>query len=457
MADDAITTTDICRPFVIPAEDIRWLMWNGGLLAFYWTVLAYCYVHSVSPANATNTFLYLSVDPIKEIEGIVWAFALLPTINTHWRRPSDFGLTLLYFTGLVPALIIFGLADQLRSSMYTMLAGYLAVYIGCRAPIRIPYVRLLRGGRSGVYFAALGVLIVAAWFFAHSDHSSYNIDLREVYDYRADAVSLFDVGPLKKLAPWVPKVLNPFLFCFFLFRKKWILFTLTFVFQIFCLVIFQQKSVFIPCLILPLLYFAPTGRRGQIWFILAFAASIIACEIAFEKFDIGLFIQFWTRRFFFDGQFLYFRYFDVFKKIGFVYYSDSFLSGFLNYPFPYPCQNMVNYYTFGTPNGNANTGFLGAGYMEFGNIGVVVTGLMAGLMLKLFDRIVSLGIPIWFFGTVAYMPFMSMLVSQNFTTAIIGSGGVFILAILMLCTRELGQLTPPARKVRFAVRKPAIS
>ena len=412
-------------------------MWNGGVLAFYWAVLAYCYVNSVSPINASDTQMYLRVNLIKVVEGIIWAIIFLPTINTNWRRPSDLGFTILYFLGLVPTLIIFGLADQLRSTMYTILAGYLAVYIGCRVPIRIPYIRLLQGGRSGIYLAATGVLVVAAWFFTHADRSSYNIDIGAMYDYRTDAVGLFDVGPLHKIAAWVPKVLNPFLFCFFLLRKKWTLFTLTFAFQLFSLVIFQQKSVLIPCLVLPLLYFAPAGRQARIWFIFSLAASIIVCEIFYEAYGFRFFLQFWTRRFFFVPQFLYFNYFDVFQKIGLVYFSDSLLKWIFHYPFLYPPGSMVSYYTFGSPDINANTGFLGAGYMEFGRIGVVVTGLIAGLVLKLFDRTVSSDIPMWFFSVVAFSPFMAMLVLQNFTIAIIGTGGVDMLLVLMLCTNNL--------------------
>ncbi len=451
MADSTTTTTaDIHRTLTIPVEDIRWLMWNGGLLTFYWAVLTYAYIHSVSPINATDTSLFLRINQTKEIEGIIWAFALLTTVNTGWRQPSDFGLMILYFIGLVPALIIFGLADQPRSSMYTMLAGYLAVYTACKAPIRIPNIRLRQGARSGIYLAAAGVLIIMSWFAIKSDRSNFNIDLLAVYDYRTAAGSIFGSGPLSYLAGWVPRILNPFLFCYFFFRKKWTLFAVAYAFQLFCLVIFQEKSVFIPCLMLPLLYFAQNGRQGQFWFILSLTATIVVCEIVYAKYDFFLLIQLWTRRFFFDQQFLYFNYFEVFKKIGLVYYSDSFLNGVLHYPYPYPPASMVGYYMFGQPDQNANTGFLGAGYMELGTFGVVLSGLMAGFVLKLFDRITSFEVPIWFFGTVAFMPFMAMLVAQNFFTSIL-TGGVAMLLILMLCTRPnewsaLSQtLQPPTR------------
>lgn len=436
MTNHTTAMAELRRALVVRREDLRWLAWNAGLLAAYWAVLAYSYVHAIAPVNASEFSMYLRPNPTKEIEGMVWAVLLLPTVNTDWKRPSDFGLTLLYFIGLIPALIIYGLADQPRLVMQTIVAGYFSVYVGCKVPLHIPYIRLRQGGQSGIYLAAVGVLIIASWFAIKGDKNNFNINLFAVYDYRTAAESIFDVGPLAYLASWTPRVLNPILFSYFLLKKKWFLFSMSFLYQLFSLVIFQEKSVFIPCLMLPLLYFAQSGRHGRVLFVLSLAATIIFCEIMYERYDFVLFSQLWTRRFFFDQQFLYFNYYEIFKKIGLVYYSDSFLSGIIHYPFPYPPANMVGYYMFGMADQNANTGFMGAGYMELGTIGIVLSGLLAGLTLKLFDRITSLEIPMWFFGTVAFLPFMAMLIAQNFFTSILTGGGG-VLLILMLCIKRL--------------------
>lgn len=421
--------------FIVSAESMTWLIRNSLTLAAYWAVLVYVYINSISPINADASWLYLRPNLPKEIESVAWALILLPTISTDWKRPSDFGLTILYFIGLVPTLVIFGLADQPRATMYTIIAGYLAVWTMSRAPIRIPFIQLRRGKSASPYIAGIGLTIILAWYLMKGNPGRINVDLSAVYNFRDEATSIYDVGPLGYLAAWTPEVLNPFLFCYFLIKRKWVLFGLFYFLQFYCLVIFQAKAVFIPCLMLPLLFFAGPKRSGRIWFIFALMATIIFCEAIYEIYKFNFFVQYWTRRFFFVQQFLYFNYFDVFKKIGLVYYSDSFLSHVIDYPFRQPPAYMVAYYMTGADS-DPNTGFFGAGFMELGEIGVVLSGLIAGTVLRIFDRIIPEKMPMWFFGTMAFLPFMAMLVSQNVLTSML-TGGVFGLLILVMSSHQM--------------------
>jgi hypothetical protein len=111
------------------------------------------------------------------------------------------------------------------------------------------------------------------------------------------------------------------------------------------------------------------------------------------------------------------------------------MSNFFNYPFPYKPGELVGYYIFLNPIVDANTGFFGAGYMEFGAWGVVLNGVAVGLILKLFDRVTPIGLPMWFFGTTACLPFMALLVAQNVNTSIL-SAGIVVLFALMLGSRQ---------------------
>jgi hypothetical protein len=438
--------TDLRNSLTFPVEDFRWLGWNAVLVAIYWATLTYSYIYAVSPVNEAEFTMYLKISPPKIIEGIIWTALMIPTVNASWRKPSDFGLSILYFFAFVPTLVIYGLADQPRPFMYMILSGYMAVVATCKIPFRIPLIRLQQAGRTGAYLAAIGTILIAAWFVARGNRDMLNLNLLDVYEYREEAGRVFDFGPIAYLASWTPRVLAPFLFCYFLLCRKWTLFLVAFAFQLSCLVIFQEKSVLIPCVMLPLLYFAPSERMGRVFFILGIAATIVICDVIYIKYDFALLSQLWTRRFFFDQQFLYYNYIDIFSKIGNVYFSDSFLSEVVHYPFQYPPANMVSYYMSGHSEANANTGFMGAGYMEMGAFGIVLGGAFAGLVLKIFDRVTSPEMPMWFFGTSALLPFMAMLVTENSQTSLL-TGGIVPLLLLMMFMRHVDRMIPGGAKL----------
>lgn len=434
----------------VSAGRLRWLAWIALAVAAYWLVLSYVYIHSISPINATDAFLYLRIDAAKVAEGALWGALLLPTIDGDWKRPSQFGLTILYLIGLVPSLILFGLSDQPRWEIYTIIAGYVAAFAGARLPVSIPRLRLRAGPRTAIYIAAGISAFIVLWFFAMGA-ASFNIDLLAVYRYREQANSAFEFGPMAYLAAWTSRVMLPFCMSYFLYRRQWPAFAAAVFFQLFCLVIFQEKSVLIPCVILASLYTAPKGRAALVWLIAAFIASIAICELVYDLTDNYLLLQLWPRRFFFVQEFLYFSYMDVFSKIGLVYYSDSFMHWLMHYPFPDFPAAMVQYYAMGKLDGNPNTGFLGAGYMELGVLGVVLNGFAAGFILRLFDRAGPRNMPLWFFGTFAFLPLYAMLIAQNFVTSLL-TGGVGAAMLLLLLT-QLEEFNPsipagksPARK-----------
>ena len=412
---------------------LQWLLLLGLAVAIYWAVLTFVYVHSVAPLVGTNSFLYLRINGWKVAESIVWGFIFLPTIDGPWKRPSQFGLTLLYMIGFVPTLVIYGLSDQPRDVMYTIIGGYAAVIAGVWFPVHMNRFRFRAGARAGIQISATATIFVFLWYLVKS-HGTFNVDLEAVYQYRDQANSIFNFGPVTYIATWTFRVLVPYCACYFALTRKWMLVAVACVFQAFCLVIYQEKAVFIPIVMMVILYMLPPGRAAVIGLIAGFVASIVACDLIYELWDNPFFLELWPRRFFFVQQFLYFSYFHTFSKIGFVYYSDSFLGWLIHYPFPHPPSTMVEYYEMGLSVGNPNTGFFGAGYMELGKLGVILYGLGAGLVLRLFDRVTPKEIPMWFFGTVATLPFQAMLIEENFITSIL-TGGIAIAMFLMMCTR----------------------
>lgn len=420
----------------VPVERLRWLAWTALAVAVYWVVLSYVYVHSVSPINATDSFLYLRIDNEKIAEGALWAAMLSPTIVSAWKRPSDFGLALLYLLGLIPSLILFGLSGQPRDVIYTIIGGYIAVVLGARVPLRIPAIRFRTNRPAALYIAVGSAAFIFLWYLAKGS-GNLNFDLSAVYNYRDQANSIFNYGPVSYLATWTFRIMTPYCISYFLFRRKWLACAAALAFQIFSLVIFQEKSVFIPCVMLAALYFLPNGRGAVIGLIGMFVASIVACELIYDLWGNYIPIQLWSKRFFFDQQFLYFNYFDVFSKLGFVYYSDSFLKWLVHYPFPDAPAQMVQYFAMGQLVGDPNTGFLGAGYMELGKAGVILNGLAAGFVLKLFDRVTPRNMPMWFFGTFAFMPLHAMLIAENFVTSLL-TGGVGAALLLLMFTRLPG-------------------
>ncbi|MFA0263692.1 hypothetical protein AB4497_14635, partial [Vibrio cyclitrophicus] len=123
----------------------------------------------------------------------------------------------------------------------------------------------------------------------------------------------------------------------------------------------------------------------------------------------------------------FFEYFDSLK----IWYSNSFLSLFLDYPLDRVPAREIGYVYYNSEDMSANNGYLSDGFANAGHFGIVFTIFITSWVYKLFK---GYKVPAKYFGLVfvAFYAFQG----SGLTTALITHGALLLSILIPLFLRE---------------------
>lgn len=296
-------------------------------------------------------------------------------------------------------------------------------------PPKLP--QLARGRKVSLYIAFAAVVFLVSWYFASGAVMHFNLDFSKVYDYRAKSSELANVGVLAYLNNWVYSVFTIFLIAYSLYKRNFVLFWVLFVVQIFFYGVSNHKSVF----------FAPVMVFG-VWYYFRNYKSLTVMPIGF-LFIVGLTLgaylylgdvmmaSMFIRRVFYVPSMLAFDYFEFFSNNQFVYWSNSILSGFLDYPYEDGVGRVIG--EFNGSGAGANNGFISSGYAHAGILGVMIYSVVLSYFLKVVDSAVNNSdIPVWLAVCMMLVPLRSTLISSDLLTTMLTHGLLLSLIMLLL-------------------------
>ena len=139
-----------------------------------------------------------------------------------------------------------------------------------------------------------------------------------------------------------------------------------------------------------------------------------------------------VRRVFFIPALLDTYYFDFFKDKP-IYWSASFLSPFIDYPYDLNPPHLIASHYFNKPEMSSNNGIISDGYTNFGWIGILVN---IGIVSTIFSMINSLNINHKFFGL--FFVFFITLLSSALPTVLITHGGIILILVSYLYLKDTG-------------------
>jgi len=136
------------------------------------------------------------------------------------------------------------------------------------------------------------------------------------------------------------------------------------------------------------------------------------------------------RRMMFIPQVLDYCYYDFFNN-NYLYWSNSFLKGFLSYPYDTTSPRIIGEVYFNKEDMAANNGLISDGFSNAGWIGVIITlFLFNGFMLIIKNcRIDSKFFGIYFFILYGF-------ITTAISTVLITHGGLLLLIISFFLLRE---------------------
>lgn len=373
----------------------------------------------------------LNYNLIKHLESWIIYIALIIGAPKLLIKPSDFLLAFLIFAFLTPLIVFYGMSDADRFTLYTVLMSVCLIYI-----FRLGPVIKLKNLKNGVAFAYvlifIGIFAVTVWMILSGGLNSFNLDLTLVYEFRDAAGESIDKGVMSYLNVWASKVFGPALLALALWKKKYFLASVVIGLHIFWFGISSHKSIIIyPLLIIFIwFWFANAKALSLIPFSLFFlvASLLIYYYITNEIFIGSMFI----RRAFFVPAKLTFDYYEFFSENPFVYWSNSFASPFVDYPYTTNTALLIGGY-LGNDTTAANNSFLSTGYMHAGIFGMIIYGVLVGLLFKIIDDLSKDRIPVWIALSLIIMPSFALLTSADLPTSLLTHGfGMSIVLIFML-------------------------
>ena len=158
----------------------------------------------------------------------------------------------------------------------------------------------------------------------------------------------------------------------------------------------------------------------------------VCVVLAFVGYDYPWILSF--RRVHFVPTLLDICYTDYFND-NFLYWSDSVLKRFVDYPYEVRATNIIGEVYFNRSDMSANNGFVSEGYMNFGTWGVLLNIFIVSLFFMILN---SLKIPAKYFGLFVLTMF-SFLSSSVFTVLLTHGGLALILvSIFVLNDKQNG-------------------
>lgn len=399
------------------------MLLNTVLILLFKFILDYTYVHSVSP-------LYSYAGLLTDINGDKVAISyllvavmgmLLPSGN---RKPSDFGLILLFVFIVVPILSLWGLQNEASEFVVMVVTSFAMLQLLMKVRLTDKRMPEVEGGRrfySVVAWTLIAVLFAA--LIARGGLRYINLSLAKVYELRAMVTEALLQGGWAYLWIWCGKSLLIVLMGTALWQRRWLMFAGTSALEILLFAFTTHKELLFYPLMVTFIYLCSVrGYRLSRVFVLGLCGILVLAVFMDSITGNHLFLGVLVYRAFDAIGFNHFAYYHFFQQNPYVLFRNGILSDVFTYPYSQPVALLIGAGRYGEGTDPfVNAGYIASGYMQLGAAGIFLyTILIAGIM-KIFDLLTIGRIPVWL-GTAVGAISIFQLVNSDLTTALLTHG-----------------------------------
>ncbi len=266
----------------------------------------------------------------------------------------------------------------------------------------------------------VGMLPFIVLYLPHLNYK--NLLLLEVYETRALMTAKVNNLYTNYAYSWFSKVLIPALFVFGVYFRNRFTIIISSIFLIFLFLCGAHKTVFVGFIMVLILYKFDYQKKANylIKFIIVLGIISLVASLIFNN---DFLMRMTIRRTMFLPALLDILYFDFFDS-NHLYWSQSFLSGFFEYPYQYQHYYVIGDTYFNSKVWAANNGIISDGFMNFGILGVIINSIIVGFYFSFLNQ---LNISGKFFGIFFFLFFAIM--SSSFTTVMLSHGGVLLFIV----------------------------
>lgn len=362
---------------------------------------------------------------------LVFCVLISPDLN----KPSDF-FFITAATGLMaPLTSLYGLSERDIVPVVVTSSSLILILFMVNVKQVLPFVRVsFKNGKEKLnYLSWFMLFFLIFWYFATGAVKYFNLDFKKVYEFRSLSAEVANVGVMAYINSWTYKIFSIYAISFALLKRKFYLIPILLAIQTFYFGVNAHKSVFFtPFLVIGVWFYLQKFKTLLVMpLVLTFLLSF--SFILFLVTDDLMLPSMFIRRLFFVPAELTFQYFEFFNNNPHIYWSNSFLKYFLEYPYSLDLPKLIGAY-MGT-GAAANNGFISSGFAHFGNTGVAIYSVIFAFILRVLNYCVKLGLPKWLVVILTIIPIRSALISSDLNTTLL-THGLFISLVLLLLSIE---------------------
>jgi len=406
----------------------KYFIWDIIGIVLFKIVLEYSYIDFVHPYFAYMG-LTLDFNIVKYVEGWFIFLILFILLYQHKDHVLYISILLAFMFLIVPTITLFAFKNEPSNFFYSMMIPYTVMLLLISTKrINIYYIR--HGKKIAITVSTILVGIVLVHYITTVGFRHINLNFTHEYELRSSEIGLAsNSGIFGYLNSWVTQVLDIFLVSITFYRKRYTLGFLFIAIQVLLFGFSGHKAVlFSLILILGLYMFSKTKHISMI-IIYSMTGAIIFLLIYFHLFDELLLPSILIRRAFFVPANLNYVYFDYFSSHDYIYWSNSILKYFMEYPYDVSPVFVIGEY-LGDPTLAANTGIFGSGYMHLGIFGIILYLLIITFIINMVQQFNEL--PFWLINSILLMPILTIFVSSDLPTALLTHGMLICILILYL-------------------------
>jgi len=351
------------------------------------------------------------------------------------KEPSDFFFVIFVASLIAPLSSLYGMTGWTVEPLLAATLCYFFIYFSIRyrwiKGVSFPTVK--SGERIALFISIFFIFVALAWFFITGAIWNFNLNFLDVYAFREINGELINVGFFAYLNNWVYKVFSIFVFIYALKHRNGILLVFAIGVQVVLFGVSSHKSVLFYPLIVFFIYWY-FKDRDRLFFYPLIMSSIIFLSLAYYLVADNLVpASMFIRRVFFVPALLAYEYWQFFQDNPHVYWSNSFLSGFLDYPYYDRITKMIGY-SMGT-EASSNNGFLSSGYAHAGYMGIAFYAVTISFFLMIANVMARRGGDLWVAVAILVVPLRGLVLSSDLPTTFFTHGLIVALLVLVVARK----------------------
>lgn len=346
---------------------------------------------------------------------------------------SDFTfsiLLLVLFFFVIPSGLLFSSNAQLDPSIFVLHNTlFISIYLFSLIRWNLSFPKFSSHSTTTLLVAItlVGLIPFVISYGPYIDIS--NLWFVNVYETRALVLEKVDNLYTAYTYSWFSKVIIPTALIFCIYFRKRTLLVVMIISLLFLYLCGAHKTVFLGTLFM-IVFYKYEYLKKMYYFMKLMTLLLIFSIVMTLLFDLTIIWEMTFRRALLLSALLDYCYFDFFDE-NYIYWSNSFMSRFIDYPYNISPDFIIGRDYFNRPEMNANVGIISDGFKNAGHIGALLNIFIVAIIFSFLN---SLKISPKFFGL--FILFLFSLLNSSLATILLTHGGFIMLIIAAFFLRD---------------------